>query len=89
MNFWGGVPGAALVPRLPRADIFRPFRALGFGSLRSHIDELYYYHPVCARHRARLTLVTWPGCKGLWRRTCKFLSRIIIEMFLGSPAAMG
>jgi hypothetical protein len=35
----GRVPGAALVPRLPRAVIFRPFRTLGFGSLRSHRDR--------------------------------------------------
>jgi hypothetical protein len=37
IEFWAAVPGAAL--RLPRADIFRPFRTLVFGSLRSHIKQ--------------------------------------------------
>ena len=39
MKLRGAIPGAALVPRLPRAIIFRPSGALELGSLRSHIDE--------------------------------------------------
>jgi hypothetical protein len=50
INLSVGVPGAALVPRLPRAIVFRPSGALGFGSLRSHIDERK--NSAVAGHRA-------------------------------------
>ncbi len=39
MKLGGGVPGAALVPRLTRAIVFCPSGARGFCSLRSNMDE--------------------------------------------------
>jgi hypothetical protein len=39
MNHGVVEPGAALVPRWPRADVFRPFRTFELGSLRSHRGE--------------------------------------------------
>jgi len=51
---WGGLLGAALVPRLPRADMFRPFRTPEFGSLCSQVGA-------CRRRSSFLATLGFKG----------------------------